>query len=399
MNKNLNYWSRVLNLIKNRLVYFVILIWILVALFASVIVGKNPILYKNDTGIHLNLKDKKISSASQVYMMPLWQIDPGKIDLKNRYLKPLSPSLDKTTFYILGTDHLGRDVLAGLIRGASPAFLIGFGAMLISLILGVLIGIPAGWFENSGIRFSRLTAIIIFLCLLFIFLISILVLQQVPGNSSSNLLMYWLIILLILFTIARWFYKRDKRLPHYKLDVHLPLDSIVSRMIESLSAIPALVLIMIFAAFFMRHSVLSLVIIIGVLRWTTIARYSRAETIRLKSQPFIVIANRRYYSIIRMWVQDLFPHVAPALVGLAAYSVAGAIMSEAALSFLGLGLPPDIPGWGSMLSSAIRYPSAWWLYLFPGLILVIVLLSLHKIGDEYLNQKGIKGRNLNWKEE
>jgi peptide/nickel transport system permease protein len=399
MKENLNNTNGVLYLFQKRLAYLLILLWILVALLAPIIVGKNPILYKTDTGIHLNLNDKNISSASQIYMMPLWQIDPGKIDLKNRYLEPLSPSFDKTTFYILGTDHLGRDVLAGLIRGASPAFLIGFGAMLISLILGVMIGIPTGWFENTGIRFSRLTAIIHFLCLLFSFLISVLVLQQFSGSNTPNLLIYWLIILLILFTIVYWFGKRDKRLPHYKLNVRLHLDSIVSRMIESLSAIPTLVLIMIFAAFFMRHSVWSLMIIIGILRWTSIARYSRAETIRLKSQPFIVMANRRYHSRIRMWVQDLFPHVAPALVGLAAYSVAGAIMSEAALSFLGLGLPPDIPSWGSMLSSATRFPSAWWLYLFPGLILVIVLLALHKIGDDYLNQKGIKGRNLNWKEE
>jgi peptide/nickel transport system permease protein len=399
MKTGLQNKIRVLPFLSKRLAYSVLIIWIFVALLGPFIVGKNPILYQSDSGIHLNLNYKNISTATKSYLMPIWQIDPGKIDLKNRYLEPLSYSNDKTRFYILGSDHLGRDVLAGLIRGASPAFLIGFGAMLISLILGLFMGVPTGWYENAGMRFSRISAVALFLCLLFSVIISILAIQQLDGKNSFSLVIHWLIIILILSVIAYWFLKRDQTIPQDKLSIRFPIDSLVSRLIESLSAIPTLVLIMVFAAFFMRHSVWSLMIIIGILRWSTIARYSRAETIRLKSQPFIVLANRRYHSRIRMWVQDLFPHVAPSLVGLAAYSVAGAIMAEAALSFLGLGLPADVPSWGSLLSSATRYPSAWWLYLFPGLILVVILLALHKIGDDYLNQEGLKGRNLKWTEQ
>jgi len=221
-----------------------------------------------------------------------------------------------------GTDTIGRDILARTIYGGQISLLIGITAAFIETFLGVLIGALAGFYGGA-------------------------------------------------------------------------LDSILMRITEMMLSIPQLFLLIVMAKFFggkipnlemfgrtFSGSVIVIIAIIGVTSWMYVARIVRAEFLSLKENEFVLAAR----AIGTPRSQIIFKHILPnsiaPIVVSATLSVAGAITTEAYISFLGLGVQPPTATWGNMLEGAYNYiETAPWLWIFPGILIVLTVLSINFLGD------------------
>ncbi len=157
-------------------------------------------------------------------------------------------------------------------------------------------------------------------------------------------------------------------------------DIVLSRIIEIVICFPFLFLILAVIAF-LPPSIYNIMIVIGITRWTDIARYTRAEFVRLKSREFTEAARALGASDRKIIFRHILPNsLAPVLVT-ATFGVANAILIEAALSFLGLGTQPPTPSWGGVLASAREQDFAWWLTTFPGLAIFISVTAYNLLGE------------------
>jgi peptide/nickel transport system permease protein len=368
-----------------------------IGLFRPFLAGPGPVLYR-EAGEWRWFASGEIAESDSVQVMinPLWQVDARAIALEHRNLPPLSskPAMDGR--FLLGSDHLGRDVLAGLLYGTGTTLAIGFGSAAIALLLGLLLGISSGWYENDGWRISRTASVLMVVMFAFWTTTTLWVLPHLDESGRWPAIGWWLGLTGVLAAGAVWLWKRECALPQGSKPWAIPFDRLISRGIEILNTIPALILIMVLTSFLWEQTPLRLMLVIGLLRWPAIARYTRAEIIRLKTQPWMVHASHRYQSKWRLWLWELMPHLIAPLAGYVVYSIAAAVSMEAALSFLGLGLPPDQPSWGSMISASMTNRYAWWLYAFPGLLLLVLLIFLNRLGDRLLESRGSQGRRLKW---
>jgi peptide/nickel transport system permease protein len=169
-------------------------------------------------------------------------------------------------------------------------------------------------------------------------------------------------------------------------------DMIGMRIVEVFEAIPTLFLLLTFVAFFGR-SLYLMMVIIGITGWTGYARYIRAEFLRLRQQDFVQAAIALGLPLRSILFRHMLPNgIAPVLVA-ASFGVASAILAEATLSFLGLGLVGE-PSWGQMLNQAVRSSSFnWWMAAFPGGAIFLTVFAYNLIGealrdaiDPYLNK-------------
>jgi peptide/nickel transport system permease protein len=159
------------------------------------------------------------------------------------------------------------------------------------------------------------------------------------------------------------------------------VDILVSRLIEVFMCFPFFFLILIVIAF-LPPRIENIMIAIGVATWPGIARYVRAEFLKNKEEDFVAAARALGYSDARIIFRHVLPNsLTPVLVSIS-FRVAGAILSEAALSFLGFGVQPPTPSWGNILSLAKVYiETAWWLALFPGIAIFITVTAYNLIGE------------------
>ncbi|HGG59196.1 MAG TPA: ABC transporter permease [Gammaproteobacteria bacterium] len=157
-------------------------------------------------------------------------------------------------------------------------------------------------------------------------------------------------------------------------------DIIGMRVVEIFEAIPTLFLLLTFVAFFGRNLYIMMVII-GLTSWTGYTRYLRAEFLKLRDQDYVQAARAAGLPLGSILFRHMLPNgVAPVLVG-ASFGVASAILAEATLSFLGLGLV-DAPSWGQMLFQAVRFSSFnWWMAVFPGGAIFFTVFAYNLIGD------------------
>lgn len=158
-------------------------------------------------------------------------------------------------------------------------------------------------------------------------------------------------------------------------------DIVISRLIEVMMCFPFFFLILAVIAF-LPPSIFSIMIVIGVTRWTGIARYTRAEFMRVKQQDFAAAARALGASDRNIIFRHILPNsLAPIFVS-ASFGVASAILIEAALSFLGLGVQPPTPSWGGILANAREFMDvAWWLALFPGLAIFVTVTAYNIFGE------------------
>ena len=227
--------------------------------------------------------------------------------LKNALLERLTPPTWGGE-HPLGTDTLGRDVASRLLHGARVSLVVGFSAVLLAGVVGVVLGLVSGWYRG-------------------------------------------------------W------------------LDDAVMRIGDVQLAFPVLVLAVGVLAV-LGASLLNLILVLGVTGWITYARIVRGEVLTLRERDFVAAARALGASDAWIVVRHLLPNVLPPLTVVATFSVARTIIAEASLSFLGLGIPAPEPSWGAMLDEGRNYiTTGWWLALFPGLAILLLVLGINLVGD------------------
>ncbi len=217
-----------------------------------------------------------------------------------------------------GTDSLGRDTLARAMQGGRVSLMIGISAMLVSISIGTVVGLLSGYFSRLDNPLMRITDIFI-------------ALPQLP-------------LLLVLMMLFR----------------------------EPLKA-----------AFGVEGGVFLLMVsVIGGLQWMPTARLVRGEVLTVKSREFITAANAVGSRDGRILRSHILPNVMSPVIVAATFSIASAIITESALSFLGLGFPPDFPTWGRLLFDGKDYLTIIWTLVFwPGMLISMTVLCVNFIGD------------------
>ena len=245
--------------------------------------------------------------------------DPYAQDLARRLIPPFWHETGTWT-HPLGTDMLGRDYLSRLIYGSRISLLIGFAVMLLSGLIGTVLGVCAGYFGG------KVDMLITYVITVRLALPVILVALAVVALVGSSL---WLVIL-----------------------------------------------------------------VLGLLKWDRFAVVMRSATMQVRDLDYVQAARAVGCSTPRIVLGEILPNVANALVVVATLEMASAILLEAALSFLGLGVQPPLPSWGLMISEAKSYMffSAW-LITIPGGALLALVLAINLLGDGIRDVTEPEGRN------
>jgi peptide/nickel transport system permease protein len=234
--------------------------------------------------------------------------DPNRQNIILRLAEPGAAGPRGTVFW-LGSDALGRDVLSRLLYGARISLLVGFAAIAVGGLIGIVAGLVSGYFGG-------------------------------------------------------W------------------IDDVIMRLGDIQLAFPFILLAIMFLVV-LGPGVMNLILVLGIGQWVTYARIVRAQTLSLREKEFVEAARALGDSTPTIIFRTILPNIVAPLTVIASFNVASVILAEAALSFLGLGVPPSVPTWGSMLAESrdTLIANKWWLATFPGLAIVITVLSFNILGD------------------
>lgn len=164
-----------------------------------------------------------------------------------------------------------------------------------------------------------------------------------------------------------------------------PVDALVSRIVESVSAFPPLVLVLGIQAAVPHPTLLTLFLAIALTRWPEIARLVRGEVILVATHDYVLAARALGASPMRVLRKHIMPNVRAPVVVAAAVGVSAVVLTEASLDFLRVGTPAGAASWGETMSQFRDAPSAWWLLAFPGLLLVITIIAYNLMGEAIRN--------------
>lgn len=159
------------------------------------------------------------------------------------------------------------------------------------------------------------------------------------------------------------------------------IDAILMRLVDIMLCFPTFFLILAVIAM-LEPSIWYIMIIIGLTGWMGVARLVRAEVLTLREREFVQAARALGASDLRIIVRHILPNALSPVLVTATLGVAGAILTESALSFLGIGVQPPTPSWGNILTAGKDYIEfAWWLSLFPGLAILVTVLAYNLLGE------------------
>jgi peptide/nickel transport system permease protein len=159
------------------------------------------------------------------------------------------------------------------------------------------------------------------------------------------------------------------------------VDAIIMRAADAMLSLPIILIALLFAVVF-GPSFSNVILVLALAMWARFARLVRGEVLSWKQRDFVALARIAGASSRRIILRHLFPNVVNPLVVLATLQLSWVIILEAGLSFLGAGIPPPTPSWGSMVSEGRGYLStAWWISFFPGAAIVLLVLALNLLGD------------------
>ena len=413
LSKSTGFWKTVWqNFKKNKVSYYAL--WILIslvtlALIADFIAYNKPFYakYKGkgyypifcDYGVKLGIyhwnselvnADWKVLSLEKALWTPI-PYSPEYQDFRNaQSVSPFAKQdIDKKFMrHWLGTDELGRDVLSGLIHGSRISLKVGLVAVGISMIIGISLGALAGYYGDTHLKISRAFIFLLPFCLFFMYFYGFYVRSNTLSEAASQnflwLILHLLVSIFICIFIWIIFYQLSKLLckahPFMRQKTPVWVDMIISRIIEIISSTPILLLIITICAI-LKPSVMIVMVIIGLTSWVSVARLTRAEFLKVRNLEYIQAAQSMGFKEWRIILQHALPNaVAPVLVTIA-FQIAGAILTESSLSFLGIGVPSDVVTWGSLLAVAQSAPSAWWLAVFPGLAIFITVIAFNLVGE------------------
>ncbi|MDZ7880377.1 MAG: ABC transporter permease [Saprospiraceae bacterium] len=304
------------------------------------------------------------------------------LDNKAYFLHPNLPKyLSLYNRHWLGTDAVGRDVTAGLIMGTRTALLIGFGGMFLAFWVGVPIGLMSGFWGDDRLKRSIFSLIlrggIVFVLgfYFFIFLNFKLSALNILIKLSFVTLCYLLVIKILEFIL--------NKIPILNRELIIPFDLVVMRVLDIVQAVPLFLWVMSAVAVSGVHELtpVSLIILIGFTHWVIFARLVRGEVMRIRSLEYMEAAVVLGVSEDQQMWRHALPNVlTPAIVALS-FGIANAILLEALLSFLGIGLPVEMVSWGTLLQSARINFDAWWLAIFPGLAIFFTVYTFNRLGE------------------
>jgi len=316
---------------------------------------------------------------------------PQNMDRKNVHSVSPFGEQDIPSFrwrHWLGTDELGRDVLAGMIYGTRVALTVGLVSMGIATLFGVFIGSIAGYFGDDRMKISRarLTLNILFFIPAF-FLAFISRSYDIADALAYSFwdffleILFSIFIMAIVLLIGNLLVFPFKFIAAMRKKIAIPVDIVVSRFIEIVVSIPTLFLIISISAVVSHPSIYIVMTIIGLTSWPNIARFIRAEMLRIRSLEYIEAARALGYSEWRVIFRHAIPNaISPVLITVS-FGIAAAILIESTLSFLGIGVSADTVTWGSLLAEARQSPSAWWLAILPGAAIFITVTIFNLIGE------------------
>ncbi len=160
------------------------------------------------------------------------------------------------------------------------------------------------------------------------------------------------------------------------------VDDVIMRLADIQLAYP-FILFAIMMLTILGEGVLNLILVLGIGQWVTYARIARAETLVQREREFVEAVRALGATEWRIMFRTILPNILTPLIVIASFNVAGVILSEASLSFLGLGVPESVPTWGAMLANSRNQllSGSWWLAVFPGLAIMFTVVSLNILGD------------------
>jgi peptide/nickel transport system permease protein len=160
------------------------------------------------------------------------------------------------------------------------------------------------------------------------------------------------------------------------------IDDVIMRITDIQLAFPFILLAIMFLVV-LGPGVLNLILILGIGQWDTYARIARGQTISQREKEYVEAARALGARPMSILIKTILPNILAPLIVIASFNIASVILSEAALSFLGLGVPPTIPTWGGMLAESRDQLLAgrWWLAIFPGVAIMATALSFNILGD------------------
>ena len=244
--------------------------------------------------------------------------DPNRNNITERVAPPLTLDKEGNMKYLIGSDALGRDAFSRLLYGARVSLIVGFAAVFVGGILGVLLGMYAGYYGRI-------------------------------------------------------------------------VDDVIMRLADIQLAFPFILLAILFLVV-LGEGLINLILVLGIGQWVTYARIARAQTISQKEKEYVEAAKALGVSNFNIMFGSILPNIFAPLIVIASFNVASVILAEAALSFLGLGVPPQIPTWGAMLAESRDHIFArrWWLPFFPGMAILLTVLAFNIVGDwlrDYLDPR------------
>jgi peptide/nickel transport system permease protein len=316
-------------------------------------------------------------------------LDPSLVRLQDKLQPPLSkPNLaslgpGQTPLlgtYLLGTDELGRDVFARMLQGAWVSLTVGFVAVGISVLIGILLGGIAGYYGQNRVQIDHL--------LLAAAVLGGAVLLSVD-RIAWGMGLLGISGILVIFRIFQT-QKQVKGLPSIVRIRTFTIDTLIMRVVDIMLCFPTFFLILTVVAL-LPASIYNIMVVIGLTSWMGTTRFVRAEFLSLREQDFVAAARALGVGDLRIIFRHMMPNaVAPVLVS-ATIGIASAILTEAGLSFLGFGVPPPHATWGNILSGGQNYIfDAPWLTFIPGITILIVVLAFNLFGEglrEVLNPK------------
>jgi peptide/nickel transport system permease protein len=359
---------------------------------------KDPATGKTET-LQLDIAQwKRMEFESVIWAPVTWS--PGKEDKDNRnFVGPGAPQKFTTknneAIYMparfkhwLGTNNGGEDVLAGLIHGGRISLTIGFISMGIASILGLFLGAIAGYFGDKRFQTTRAKFWMVIISLPFAIFYAFenrsFILKDAM-SVSGFIFLGQLLFSILIFAVVVWIFsmagKLISKIGFLGKHVNVPVDSIVSRSIEILNSIPTFILLVSLSTLVKEPSIIYVMVIIGFTTWTGIARFTRAEFLKIRNMEYIEAAQAMGFKEKRIIFRHaLLNGMAPSMVSIA-FGIAGAILLESSLSFLGVGVPRDIVTWGKLLNQGRENFNAWWLIVYPGLFIFITVMVYNLIGE------------------
>jgi peptide/nickel transport system permease protein len=312
-------------------------------------------------------------------------LDPAQVRLSEKLLGPLSPvnkemvkSVDRPLFnlYLLGTDDLGRDVFARMMQGAWVSLTVGFVAVGIAVFIGIVMGGIAGYYGNVRINFMQVLSMTAFFTSM-VFLAS--------GRNEMALNFLLAAFLFAVLSAIYYFVSVRGSVSSGPLRLlffdTISVDSLIMRFVDIMLCFPSFFLILTVVAI-LPPSIYNIMVVIGLTGWMGTTRFVRAEFLSLREQDFVSAARVMGIPDISIIFRHMIPNaIAPVLVS-ATIGIAGAILTEAGLSFLGFGVPPPHATWGNVLSDGKRFLfDAPWLTYIPGLSILVVVLAFNLFGE------------------